>query len=83
MFLSLLLLVAILVAMRQPHPPAISRWFVAQFYGTLLIELCQHILGWQHPVYTYLYDAYTLVILSASAGVVWEAWKTSPSPQKA
>lgn len=75
MLLSLLLLVAILWAKAGNHSPAISRWFVAQFYGTLVIEMCQHILDWQHPLYTALYDAYTVIILVASAQVVWEAWK--------
>lgn len=79
MILTLLLLASILLAKRVDHSPAINRWFFVQFYGTAVLSACLLLLGWQSHLYTCIYDAYTLLVLVISAGVVWEAWKTSPS----
>ena len=73
--MSALLLMTLLLAMSRVHSPAISRWFRAQFYGTMTVELAEHILGWDSFLYTCIYIPYTVVMIAASAGVVWEAYR--------
>lgn len=83
-WISCLLLAAILLAREAPnHSPALKRFFDVQLLGNLAIETGQYMLGWQSPAYTIVYDGFTLMMFAASAGVVWEAWKTSASSQKA
>ena len=75
--MSALLLLSLLLAMRGSHSPAISRWFRAQFYGTLVVELSEHILGWESFLYTCIYIPYTLVMLICSGLVIREAYEPS------
>lgn len=73
--MSLALLLTLLWAMKGSHSPAISRWFRAQFYGALTVELAQHIAGWDSDLYTFIYIPYTLIMLVCSALVVLEAYE--------
>ena len=76
--MSALLLLSLLLAMRaRVHSPAVNRWFRAQFYGNLTLELADHIVGWDSFLYTSIYIPYTLVIVATSVGVVWEAYSES------
>lgn len=72
--MSLVLLLSLMLAMRGPHSPAISRWFRAQFYGAVALELALHIAGWDSDLYTFIYIPYTLVMLVTTGGVVLEAY---------
>lgn len=74
--MSALLLLTLLLASRKPgHSPAITRWFRAYLYGTMVLELVCHIAGWDTDIYTYVYIPYTLVMMVVSAGVVLEAYR--------
>lgn len=73
--MSVLLLLTILLASRGQHSPAVRRWFRAQFYGAVIIEMASHIAGWDSDLYTYIYIPYSLVMLATSAGIVWEAYR--------
>lgn len=73
--MSGLLLLTILLAMRGNHSPAIKRWFRAQFYGALVLEMAEHIAGWNSDLYTFIYIPYTLVMLVTTGGIVWEAYR--------
>lgn len=73
--MSAILLLSLWLAMRLPHPPAIKRWFRAQFYGALVLEMVEHIAGWDSDLYTFIYIPYTLIMLMATFGVVIEAYR--------
>ena len=72
------LLMAILLARQAPnHSPALKRYFDVQFMATAAIETFGWLYGWQSEAYTVVYDFFTLFAFVASAGVVWEAWRTN------
>jgi hypothetical protein len=73
--MSLSLLLTLILASRRNHSPAISRWFRAQIYGTIAVELAEHIAGWDSDIYTFIYIPYTLVMLVCSGLVVLEAYR--------
>lgn len=75
--MSLVLLLSLLLAMRGPHSPAIKRWFRAQFYGALVLELVIHVAGWDSDVYLLVYVPYTLVMFLCTGLVVLEAYEPS------
>ncbi len=75
--MSAILLLSLLWASRGKHSPAISRWFRSQIYGTLAVELAEHIAGWDSDLYTFIYIPYTLVMLICSGLVVLEAYRES------
>jgi hypothetical protein len=75
--MSALLLLTLLLAMRGKHSPATSRWFRAQFYGTITVEMAEHIIGWDSFLYTCIYIPYTLVMLVCSGLIVCEAYRES------
>jgi hypothetical protein len=80
---SLLLLLSIIWAWTAPnHPPAVKKFFEAQFWANLTIELCQHLLGWDSLSYAIIYDAFTAFMLVASTGVVWSYWDNGQLPSK-
>jgi hypothetical protein len=75
--MSLILLLSLVLASRGQSSPAIARWFRAQIYGTVAVELAEHIAGWDSDLYTYIYIPYTLVMLVCSGLVVKEAYSES------
>ena len=77
--MSAILLLSLWLASRKPgHSPAIARWFRAYLYGTVVLELVLHLAGWDTDLYTYVYIAYTLVMMAVSLGVVLEAYRENP-----
>lgn len=75
--MSAILLLSLCLAMRGIHPPAIKRWFRAQFYGAIVLELVLHVSGWDSDAYLAVYVPYTLVMLLCSGLVVLEAYESS------
>lgn len=78
--LPLLLLLSIMWAMTAPaHSQAVRRYFDIQLYATAVVQVSQWLLGWESAYYTIVYDCFFLLAFAGSAGVVWEAWKRSPT----
>jgi len=75
--LSLLLLLAILLARRTPNlNPAIKVYLDVEFIASLTLETINKLVGWETTVYTIAFDGLTILIFLSFAGVIWQAQKS-------
>ena len=72
--LSVLLLSAIIWARTAPHHSRPVRLYLdIELIATFTLETMRHIVGWEHRLYTIVFDGFMALIFLTFAGVIWES----------